>query len=164
MARKALTATRVQVYLNDPSVAEALARDAQLYAVPLSQAAARAITRGLQRNPAADPGDRLLQLERSLRDHMRATARDMQIVQELLVEVARAFFLRLPDAVIDEDPTVQAAVERRIERLLDATAARIVSGSLRSRRAHDTEPPLAGPAVADAPAGALLEPDLPSAR
>lgn len=52
----------------------------------------------------------------------------MQIVQELLIEVAKAFFLRLPDAVVDEDPTVQAAVERRIERLLDATAARIVSG------------------------------------
>ena len=67
-------------------------------------------------------------LERSLRDHMRATARDMQIVQELLVEVARAFFLRLPDAVVDDDPTVQAAVERRIERLLDSTAARIVAG------------------------------------
>ena len=65
---------------------------------------------------------------------MRSTARDMQIVQELLVEVARAFFLRLPDAVIDNDPTVQAAVERRIERLLDATAARIVSGGSRAHR------------------------------
>ena len=83
-------------------------------------------------------GDRLLQLERSLRDHMRSTARDMQIVQELLVEVARAFFLRLPDAMVDEDPTVQAAVERRIERLLDATAARIVSGASRTR--HTEEP------------------------
>jgi hypothetical protein len=139
MARKEITATRVQVYLNDRKVAEALLREAEQAAVPLSQAAARAITRGLQRNPAVDPGDRLLQLERSLRDHMRSTARDMQIVQELLVEVARAFFLRLPDAVIDEDPTVQAAVERRIERLLDATAARIVSGSLRSRRAHEAD-------------------------
>ena len=52
----------------------------------------------------------------------------MQIVQELLIEVARAFFVRLPDAIVDEDPTVQAAVDRRIERLLDATAARIVAG------------------------------------
>lgn len=140
MARKEITATRVQVYLNDPRVAAALAREAQQGAVPLSQAAARAITRGLQRNPAADPGDRLLQLERSLRDHMRSTARDMQIVQELLVEVARAFFLRLPDAAIDEDPTVQAAVERRIERLLDATAARIVSGGARARPAYEPAP------------------------
>lgn len=96
--------------------------------MPLSQAAGRAIARGLQKSPQADPEDRLLQLERSLRDHMRSTARDMQIVQELLIEVARAFFVRLPDAIVDEDPTVQAAVDRRIERLLDATAARIVAG------------------------------------
>lgn len=52
----------------------------------------------------------------------------MQIVQELLIEVARAFFPTLPDVVADQDPTVQAAVDRRIERLLDATAARIVAG------------------------------------
>ena len=142
MAKKEITATRVQVYLNDPKIAAALQREAQQGTVPLSQAAARAITRGLQRNPAADPGDRLLQLERALRDHMRSTARDMQIVQELLVEVARAFFLRLPDAIIDEDPTVQAAVERRIERLLDSTAARIVGGGSRTRAAHDE--PIAG--------------------
>ena len=103
MAKKDVAATRVQVYLNDQTVVEALSREAEMSGAPLSQAAARAITRGLQRNPAADPGDRLLQLERSLRDHMRTTGRDMQIVQELLVELARAFFLRLPDAVVDED-------------------------------------------------------------
>ncbi len=69
---------------------------------------------------------------------MRSTARDMQIVQELLIEVARAFFVRLPDAIVDEDPTVQAAVDRRIERLLDATAARIVAGR-RERPVPDEE-------------------------
>ena len=52
----------------------------------------------------------------------------MQIIQELVVEVARALFVRLPDSVQDQDPTVQAAVDRRIERMLDDTAARIVSG------------------------------------
>lgn len=144
MTRKEVaTTTRVQVYLTDPKVTAALAREARNGRVPLSQAAARAIARGLQKSPAADPEDRLLQLERSLRDHMRSTARDVQIIQELLVEVARAFFLRLPDAVIDEDPTVQAAVERRIERLLDATAARIVSGGSRAAAARrDAETPV----------------------
>ena len=34
----------------------------------------------------------------------------------------------LRDEFRSEDPTVQAAVDRRIERLLDATAARIVAG------------------------------------
>lgn len=128
MARTSQPACRVQVYLSDPRVATALNREARVGKIPLSQAAGRAIVRGLHRSPQADPEDRLLRLERSLRDHMRSTARDMQIVQELMIEVARAFFLRLPDAVVDQDPTVQAAVDRRIERLLDATAARIVAG------------------------------------
>lgn len=134
MARHEVRTVRVQAYLTDAKIAAALDREARQARIPLSQAAGRAIARGLQKNVAADPDDRLLHLERSLRDHMRSTARDMQIVQELLVEVARAFFLRLPDALVDEDPTVQAAVERRIERLLDATAARIVSGGSRAHR------------------------------
>lgn len=138
MTRKLATTCRVQVYLTDPRIAAGLTREARSGRIPLSQAAGRAIARGLQKSPQADPDDRLLQLERSLRDHMRSMGRDMQIVQELLIEVARAFFLRLPDAVIDEDPTVQAAVDRRIERLLDATAARIVAG--RTPRDGDRPP------------------------
>jgi hypothetical protein len=135
MTRKDVPTARVQVYLTDAKVIAGLNREARAAKVPLSQAAGRAIARGLQQSPAADPEDRLLRLERALRDHMRATGRDMQIVQELLVEVARAFFLRLPDVLADEDPTVQAAVERRIERLLDATASRIVSGERKAREA-----------------------------
>jgi len=130
----------VQVYLNDPKVVIGLNREARAGRMPLSQAAGRAIARGLQSNPRADPDDRLETLERSLRDHMRSTARDMQIVQELLVELARAFFLRLPDAVVDEDPTVQAAVDRRIEHLLDAAATRIVAGA--TARGRDADRPL----------------------
>lgn len=132
MPRTRTPSCRIQVYLSDPKVARALEREARIGHVPISQAAGRAITRGLQQSPRADPEDRMLHLDRSLRDHMRSTARDMQIIQELLIEVARAFFLRLPDAVIDQDPTVQAAVDRRIERLLDATAARIVAGQKRN--------------------------------
>lgn len=134
MTRRDAPATRVQVYINDPKVVSSLNREARVGRIALSQAAGQAIVRGLIRSPKADPDDRLLNLERSLRDHMRSTGRDMQIVQELLIEVAKAFFLRLPDAVADEDPTVQAAVDRRIERLLDATAARIVSGRRDDRR------------------------------
>ncbi|MFJ6024264.1 hypothetical protein ACIQC9_06675 [Brevundimonas sp. NPDC092305] len=133
MARASAPANRVQVYLTDQKLFAALNREARAARVPLSQAAGQAISRGLMRNPRADPEDRMQMLERSLRDHMRSTARDMQIVQELLIEVARAFFLRLPDVIADQDPTVQAAVDIRIERLLDATASRIVAGS-RDRR------------------------------
>jgi len=121
-------ATRVQVYLSDPRLIEALNRDARASGLSLSQAAGRAVARGLARSPTADPDDRLALLERGLRDHMRSSQRDMQIVQELVVEIARAFFLRLPDAAIDEDPVVLAAVERRIDRMLDMTAARLIRG------------------------------------
>nr|WP_295238822.1 hypothetical protein [uncultured Brevundimonas sp.] len=105
----------------------ALQREARLANIPVSQAAGRALAKGLARSLPADPDDRLLQLDRALRDHMRSTARDVQIIQELVVEVARAFFMRLPDAVTDQDPVACAAVDRRIETLLDDTAARLIS-------------------------------------
>jgi hypothetical protein len=146
MASRQVPTARVQVYLTDARVIAALDREARTTQVPLSQAAGRAIARGLRQSLPADPEDRLLRLERSLRDHMRATARDMEIVQELLVEVARAFFLRLPDVEADEDALVLAAVERRIERLLDATAARIVAAERKARirdRAADGDDPQA---------------------
>ena len=121
-------ATRVQVYLTDPRVVAALQREARSANIPISQAAGRSLAKGLARSLPADPDDRLLQLDRALRDHMRSTARDVQIIQELVIEVARAFFMRLPDAVTDQDPVVRAAVDRRIEKLLDDTAARLISG------------------------------------
>ena len=124
-------ATRVQVYLRDPRLVDALAREARVSRLSLSRAAERALARGLARSLQADPDDRLAHLDQALRGHMRTMQRDMQLVQELVVEVARAFFLRLPDAVIDEDPVVLASVERRIERLLDATAARVIAGGSR---------------------------------
>jgi len=140
MARRTPAQTcRVQVYLTDPKVIAGLAREARTGKVSVSQAAGHALARGLQASLRADPEDRLLALEHSLKGHMRATGRDMQIIQELLIEVARAFFLRLPDAVVDETPTVQAAVDRRIERMLDDTAARIVSG--RAEAAEVRRPP-----------------------
>jgi hypothetical protein len=119
---------RVQVYFENPKTEVALRREARTGRLTLSRAAEQAIARGLLRRPAADPEDRLLSLDRALRDHMRSTARDMTIVQELLVEFARAFFARLPDTAADHDPLLRAAVEARIERLLDAAAARIVAG------------------------------------
>ena len=127
MPRTPVKAHRVQVYLTDAKIAAALAREARAGRMPAGQA----IARGLRGAPRADPEDRLLRLELGLRDHMRAMGRDMQIVQELVVELARAFFLRLPDVAADDDPLLRASVEARIERLLDATAARIVAGRSR---------------------------------
>ncbi len=133
MARREERPTpRVQVYFENPKTEAALRREARAGRLTLSRAAEQAIARGLHRRPAADPEDRLLSLDRALRDHMRSTARDMTIVQELLVEFARAFFSRLPDTAADQDPLLRAAVEARIERLLDAAAARIIAGGTRS--------------------------------
>lgn len=132
---------RVQVYFENPKIELALRREARAARIPLSRAAERAIERGLRKRPSADPEDRLLSLDRALRDHMRATARDMAIVQELLVEFARAFFARLPDTEADHDPLMKAAVEARIERMLDAAAARLVSASS-VREAHSAGAPV----------------------
>lgn len=128
MRGRETAATRIQVYLTDPRVVAALQREARAANIPISQAAGRSLAKGLARSLPADPDDRLLQLDRALRDHMRSTARDVQIIQELVIEVARAFFMRLPDAITDQDPVARAAVDRRIEQLLDDTAARLISG------------------------------------
>src|SRR5690606_33312347 len=87
MARRSGETCRVQVYLSDPKVVTGLNREARAGRMALSQAAGRAIARGLQNKGAGEAEDRLETLERALRDHMRSTARDMQIVQELLVEM-----------------------------------------------------------------------------
>lgn len=132
-----ITATEVAASLN---LSPTPRREARAGRMTLSRAAEQAIARGLLRRPAADPEDRLLALDRALRDHIRSTARDMTIVQEVLVEFARAFFSRLPDTPADQDPLLRAAVEARIERLLDAAAARIVAGGTRSAP-EAAEPP-----------------------
>lgn len=127
MSNERRTACRVQAYISDADVARALTREARSARITLSQAAARAIARGLENTARSETDERLLRLEAAMRDHMRLTTGDLQLIQELVVELARAFFLRLPDAFVDQDPTVQAAVDRRIDRLLDATAQRIMA-------------------------------------
>lgn len=131
---------RVQVYFENPKTELALRREARAGRLTLSRAAEQAIARGLLRRPNADPEDRLQSLDRALRDHMRATQRDMTIVQELLVEFARAFFSRLPETPADQDPLLRASVEARIEKLLDAAAARIASSARAVEEARRAEP------------------------
>ncbi|HMP62855.1 MAG TPA: hypothetical protein PKA17_07195 [Phenylobacterium sp.] len=153
MTRKEAPSTaRVQVYFENPRIERALRREANAAKIPLSRAAEKAIERGLLKRPSADPEDRLLTLERALRDHMRSTARDMSIVQELIVELARVFFLRLPDAPIDQDPLNLAACEVRVSRMLDAAAARLASGG-----SIDAQAPAEPPVFAE-PGAAALEP------
>lgn len=128
---------RVQVYLDNPKLLAALKRSARRERVSLSRAAAKAIQYGLLPPEAAGEIDRE-ELARALGAHARRTTRDFAIVQELVVELARALFLRLPDTPRDDDPLIQAAAQVRIERMLNAAAGKIVAGgSLNSFR---TEP------------------------
>lgn len=136
---------RVQIYFENPKLETALRREARAARLPVSRAAERVIARGLQLRPQADPEDRLLNLDRALRDHMRAQQRDMAIVQELLVEFARAFFARLPDSPADEDPLLAAAVEARIGKMFDAAAFRLASAGPRNSAVALAPAPVAPP-------------------
>ena len=141
MTRPSSTSCRIQVYLSDPRVASALIEEAEAGGLPLSQAAGLAIQRGLKAE--SDRSERLAQLELALDELRCNTSREIQIVQELLVEIARAVFIRLPDTHLDQDPLVQSAVSLRVDRLLDSAAARIIA-----RRAKATPPDEAGNAEA----------------
>lgn len=134
MPAKDPVTVRVQVYLTDPRVIAALNREAKATKQPLSQAAGRAIARGLKKSLPADPDDRLLQLDRHIRDHVRSASRDMQVMQEVQVETLRELFQRLPEVASDRDPVTQAAADRRIERVLDRVAERMVRGKPANER------------------------------
>lgn len=137
MGRRPVAAgQRVQVYFEDARIARALAEEAAATGGSVSRAAERAIARGLARRLAGDPEDRLLALERAVRDHGRAMARDMTFVQELMAQFARELFTVLPERPADRDPPMRAAVEARVRRFIDETAERIAGASLRGLRAE----------------------------
>jgi hypothetical protein len=128
---------RLTINLPDGPVLGAIKREAERGHLSLSQAGLKALERGVRRAPA-DVEDRLLQLERSLRDHMRLTARDFALTQELMAGVARLLCERLP-------PMGSSALDRRIaERDVEALLARVVrevaSGKAKARQdAADSE-------------------------
>lgn len=127
---------RVQVYFEDARIAKALAEEVAASGGSVSRTAERAIARGLARRLAGDPEDRLLAVERAVRDHGRAMARDMTFMQELMAQFARELFTVLPERPADRDPLLQAAVEVRVRRFIDDTIARIAGASLRGIQAE----------------------------
>jgi hypothetical protein len=121
---------RVQVYFHNPKILAALRRSARGEKVSLSRAAERAISAGLSLTMLEIRPIGRLSSERLEITHDEPRAISAKIgVQQLLVEFARAFFLRLPDAPRDEDPVIQAVAQARIEGLLSAAVGRIVAGS-----------------------------------
>lgn len=149
MRRRSSAAETVRVQTSLPAkVFRALEREAGVRGLSVSQVAAEALQRGLKGRVQADPEDRLLTLERRLSDHMRLTARDLQIVEELQFAIARVLFTRLPETAHDRDPVLQAAVDARLKKLLDEVASKINAGPPPSRAV----PEIAGSPSAEVPA------------
>jgi post-segregation antitoxin (ccd killing protein) len=121
------SATRITVNLLDARTRAILEREAKAAGVSLSRAAERALARGL-RTAVVDPEDWLLALERKLADHMRLTARDLAIGQELTIGLARALYRRLPSEPLDLASGQAEAAEIEVQKLLDDAAGHLIRG------------------------------------
>lgn len=130
--KKARPFERLTINLPDGPVLGAIRREAENGHLSLSQAGLKALERGVRRAPA-DVEERLLKLERSLRDHMRLTARDFALTQELMVGVARIVCERLPPR--EQTDLARRLAERDVELLLSRVVQEVASGRPQERRA-----------------------------
>jgi hypothetical protein len=96
-------------------VLAAIKREAAKEGLSVSQAAFRALARGVRRADL-DVEDRLNRLEASLAAHRKATARDFALTQELVAALAQLVCERLP--VRDLPPMLKAAATRDVEAML----------------------------------------------
>ena len=124
-AKTKVAPSRLQVYLGDPALGAALDREAKVNRVSLSQAAVLMIQRGLKNRISADPNDRLLVLERRLSDHMRLSARDLVIIEEMLFVSMRMMLSRFPEADEERAGPYRASVEANLQILMGEVAERV---------------------------------------
>lgn len=119
---------RVTVNIPRGLTLQRLKREAAASGASVSATAVRALARGLAGK--GDLDDRLLKLERRLGDHMKASARDAMIQQELLVVVARTLLLH---AGFDEEvsETDEMQVDALVDRMLARVLANITAGRVR---------------------------------
>jgi hypothetical protein len=117
--------SRLQVYLGDEAIGAALDREAKVNRISLSQAAVMMIQRGLKNKISADPNDRLLVLERRLSDHMRLTARDLVIIEEMLFVSLRTMLSRFPEADEERSGPYRASVETSLQAIMGEVADRV---------------------------------------
>ena len=117
--------SRLQVYLGDDNLGAALEREAKINRISLSQAAALMIARGLKSRISADPNDRLLVLERRLSDHMRLSARDFVIIEEMLFVSLRMMMSRFPECEEERSAPYRASVETSLQALMGEVAERV---------------------------------------
>lgn len=119
---------RITVNVPRGALLQRLKREAAASGASVSATAVRALARGLAGK--GDAEDRLLKLERRLGDHMKGSARDAMIQQELLVVVARTLLLH---GGFDEDAseTMEMRVDAMVDRMLARVLANITTGRVR---------------------------------
>lgn len=127
--------SKVQVYLSRPGLGAALAREAALRKMSLSQAAEAVLERGLKGQIEADADDRLLTLERRLSDHMRLTARDLFMLEELTFIALRTLISRLPEHPAEQEASYRAGVDMAMEAVLDELSRKVRAGRLQFEEA-----------------------------
>jgi hypothetical protein len=122
--------TKVQVYLTKVDLGAALEREAKLRRLSLSQAAEAILERGLKGKIDADPGDRLLMIERRLSDHMRLTARDLFVVEEMLFIALRTLMSRLPEHPQEREADYKAEINIAMDEVIDELARKVRQGRM----------------------------------
>lgn len=127
--------SKVQVYLSRPGLGAALAREAGFRKLSLSQAAEAILERGLKGRIEADADDRLLILERRLSDHMRLTARDLFMLEELTFIALRTLISRLPEHPAEQEASYRAGVDMAMEAVLDELSRKVRAGRLQFEEA-----------------------------
>lgn len=138
-ARVKAPPTKVQVYLTKTELGAALEREAKLRRISLSKAAEAILARGLKGKIEADPGDRLLMIERRLSDHMRLTARDLFVVEEMLFIALRTIISRLPEHPGERDPDHKAQVDIAMDEMIDELARKVRKGRMQFEAAIQEE-------------------------
>ena len=134
--------TKVQIYLTKTDLGAALEREAKLRRLSLSQAAETILVRGLKGKIDADPGDRLLMIERRLSDHMRLTARDLFVVEEMLFIALRTIISRLPEHPGEREPDYKSEVNIAMDELIDELARKVRRGRMQFEDSiQDEQPP-----------------------
>jgi hypothetical protein len=145
---------KVQIYLSKSGLGAALAREANLRKLSLSQAAAAVLQRGLKGQIEADADDRLLRLERRLSDHMRLTARDLFMLEELVFIALRTLISRLPEHPAEQEASYRAGVDMAMEAVLDELSRKVRAGRLQFelvlRESEDPMPNRGGDPANDA--------------
>lgn len=101
----------------------------------LSQAAEAVLERGLRGLVEADADDRLLTLERRLSDHMRLTARDLFMLEELTFIALRTLISRLPEHPAEQEASYRAGVDMAMEAVLDELSRKVRAGRLQFEQA-----------------------------